>query len=43
MNTFLWNNIRVSRRKNAPTSARGHHGLTVEEQSWEGKIVTFME
>jgi hypothetical protein len=35
---FLWNNIRVSARKNAPT-ARGHHGLTVEAQSWEGKIV----
>ena len=31
--------ISDSARKNAPT-ARGHHGLTVEAQSWEGKIVT---
>jgi hypothetical protein len=31
--------ISESARKNAPT-ARGHHGLTVEAQSWEGKIVT---
>jgi hypothetical protein len=38
---FIWNNIRVSIfRKNAPPTARGHHGLTVEAQSWEGKIVT---
>jgi hypothetical protein len=31
--------ISESARKNAPT-ARAHHGLTVEAQSWEGKIVT---
>jgi len=31
--------ISESARKNAPT-ARGHHGLTVEAQSWKGKIVT---
>jgi hypothetical protein len=28
--------ISESARKNAPT-ARAHHGLTVEAQSWEGK------
>jgi hypothetical protein len=31
--------ISDSARKNAPT-ARGHHGLTVEAQSFQGKIVT---
>ena len=31
--------ISESARKNAPT-ARAHNGLTVEAQSWEGKIVT---
>ena len=31
--------ISDSARKNAPT-ARAHNGLTVEAQSWEGKIVT---
>ena len=31
--------ISESARKTKPT-ARGHHGLTVEAQSWEGKIVT---
>ena len=31
--------ISDSARKNAPT-ARGHHGITVEAQSFQGKIVT---
>jgi hypothetical protein len=31
--------ISDSARKTQPT-ARAHHGLTVEAQSWEGKIVT---
>ena len=31
--------ISESARKNAPT-ARGHHSLRVEAQSWQGKIVT---
>ena len=31
--------ISVSARKHAPT-ARAHHALIVEAQSWQGKIVT---
>jgi hypothetical protein len=31
--------ISESARKNAPT-ARAHHSLRVEAQSWQGKIVT---
>ena len=31
--------ISVSARKHAPT-ARAHHSLIVEAQSWQGKIVT---
>jgi hypothetical protein len=34
--------ISESARKNAPT-ARGHHSLRVEAQSWQGKIVTRLD
>jgi hypothetical protein len=33
--------ISESARKNAPT-ARAHHSLKVEAQSWKGKIVTIL-
>jgi thioesterase domain-containing protein len=37
--SHFYGTISVSARKHAPT-ARAHHSLIVEAQSWQGKIVT---
>ena len=37
--SHFYGRISESARKTQPT-ARAHHSLTVEAQSWEGKIVT---